>query len=170
MSELRRRAWSLEERPWRTLRELISSADLQWKRTILAAGHAIDVPMRSGVYAIDFPAPVQLCDEDSAGIPKIRAPIYIGRSSTSLRARFIQHTGPIAQDLILAACRWRSPQGLPRVFIWAEVGNGELLIELESCLIECFGPPCNKIGGARLGQGCPAGADFQTAELRRLDT
>lgn len=157
MCSARGRGWCLDHEKWLELEQMLESIQPVWHRTVLEYSHKNHVPTCPGVYAIEFPSPVQFgkktCEDGAA----IRAPIYIGRSDTDLRKRFSHHAGNDPQSDIRLARRWPSFTG-PRVFIWIELRDSGLIHALESRLIECFNPPCNKIGGVRLLPGRPAGA------------
>ena len=158
MSSVRAHGWSLQGEAWRQLIRLHEELSLKWQRTVLSASHHQQVPARPGVYAIEFASPLQLGAGQDNGCAPIRAPIYVGKSITSIRGRFYKHAGDDPQDLIALARQWPNLAPLPRVFSWAEVSAIDAVSELESRLIECFNPPCNKIGGLRLSAGRPAGA------------
>ena len=156
MSNARGHGWCLYQDTWQDLKKMLDTIKPTWCRTVLVDSHKNHVPTCPGVYAIEFPAPIQLgATHPHTGA--IRAPIYIGRSFTSIRERFTHHTSDEAQNRILLARKWSS-MGEPRVFIWAELRDPNLIQALESRLIECFTPPCNKLGGVLLSVGRPAGA------------
>jgi hypothetical protein len=152
------KGWALELSPWGQLEKLVGDIRPVWKRTVLDLGHRSQVPPAPGVYAIEFPAPIQLgaCREESRA--PIRAPIYIGKSHTSILDRFKAHTSDDPQDLIALARKLPRPPQEPWIFIWAQIRGADKITNLETALIDCFNPPCNKIRGARLADGRPAGA------------
>lgn len=152
------RGWSLDPSNWLALRALLETSSLTWNRAVLAHAHRLSVPARPGVYAIEFPAPIQLGASSTATYPPIRVPVYIGKSTTSVRMRFLSHTSDDPQDRIAKARAWPECSIGPRAFIWAELDDVRAIDTLESLLIACFNPPCNKIGGMRLSEGRPAGA------------
>jgi hypothetical protein len=146
---------------WEELIALASRLDLNWRRCALKVESKHIVPETSGVYAIEIPTPFQLATPDHLQrkeVMPIRYPAYIGESSSNIRSRFVEHTGPKAQDRILCARRLPSPLNLPRWFVWTEIRDSSHIQALESILIECFQPPCNKIGGVKLSDGIPAGS------------
>lgn len=154
----RTNGWALELDPWDRLGKLLDQIRPTWRRTVLDLGHCTAVPSTPGVYAIEFPAPIQLgaCREGSRA--PIRAPIYIGKSQTSILDRFRSHVGSDPQELIALARKLPRPPQEPWIFIWAEIRGANTITNLETALIDCFNPPCNKIRGARLAEGRPAGA------------
>jgi hypothetical protein len=158
MSKAFARGWSLDPNKWLALRAFLDGSSLSWNRTVLSHAHRLSVPAKPGVYAIEFPAPIQLGASGSSTLPPIRAPVYIGKSTTSIRVRFLSHTSDDPQDRIAKAREWPECSVGPRAFIWAELHDTRAIDTLESLLIDCFNPPCNKIGGARLSEGRPAGA------------
>jgi hypothetical protein len=150
--------WNLDAVAWRELQELVRTVRPHWHRCILNLTHSNSVPSSAGVYLIEFPAPFQPHTPEQELLVPTRAPIYIGRTETSLRDRFRSHAGSSPQDLIERARKWPIPNGQPQVFVFAELDRADWIIALESRLIDCFNPPCNKIKGATLGAGRPAGA------------
>jgi hypothetical protein len=157
MCSARGRGWCLDHEKWLELERMLEGIQPVWHRTVLEYSHKNHVPTCPGVYAIEFPSPIQLGANEPGVCAAIRAPIYIGRSETNLRERFSHHSGNAPQNRINLARRWPSLTG-PRVFIWVELRDPGRIQVLESRLIECFNPPCNKIGGVRLSGGRPAGA------------
>lgn len=152
------RGWSLDPNNWLALRTFLEGSSITWNRTVLAHAHRHSVPARPGVYAIEFPAPIQLGASGTVAFPPIRTPVYVGKSTTSIRVRFLSHTSDDPQDRIAKARAWPECSIGPRAFIWAELQDARSIDTLESLLIDCFNPPCNKIGGVRLSEGRPAGA------------
>jgi hypothetical protein len=153
--------WKLDNESWEALLQLALRLKLTWQRCPLRADSRHLVPELPGVYAIEIPAPFQLATTEhirQKQVMPIRSPIYIGESSSNIRNRFANHTGPHAQDRILAARRLALPEGLQGWFIWSTIPNYSDAQALESLLIDCFRPPCNKIGGVKLLQGIPAGS------------
>jgi|GEM_PF-5607676 len=156
------KGWSLDATKWQSLLGLEERLGLNWKRCELKADKSYLVPQRPGVYVIEIPSPMQVADLRSlatGGVRPIRSPAYVGETGASLRSRFVEHTGPLAQDRIRQARELPAPAKLPRWFIWTEIADYPAVQQLESIMIDCFNPPCNKIRGVKLNPvGIPAGS------------
>ena len=156
------KGWSLDATKWQDLLTLEAKLCLRWKRCLLRPDQSYLVPQRPGVYVIEIPSPMQVADLDKLAlgtVRPIRSPAYVGETGSSLRSRFMEHTGPLAQDRIRSARALPLPAKLPRWFIWTEIADYSAVQQLESIMIDCFNPPCNKIRGVKLDPvGVPAGS------------
>lgn len=156
------KGWSLDATKWQSLLALEGRLCLTWKRCLLKAEQRHYVPEKPGVYVIEIPSPMQVADLGklaTGSVRPIRSPAYIGETGASLRSRFVEHTGPLAQDRVRLARALPFPANLPRYFIWTTIADYAAVQQLESIMIDCFNPPCNKIKGVKLDPvGIPAGS------------
>ena len=74
-------------------------------------------------------------------LKKIWAPLYVGKSDTSIRVRFRNHCNNPA-ELMQKARRCFADAGLE--FWWVELDPINIR-EIENALITAFGPPVNKV-------------------------
>ena len=142
-----RHGWTLEKQEWDHLRKIVSAT--RWSKTHLDQLSRDSVPEKSGVYAIC----AKLTDFDQSLFKALYEIVYVGKSR-SLRRRFLEHC--------------RSPRrGIKEVTqcfgdnleYWYTEVNPDRIDELEARLIECFGPPANRISGtipAKIGTPQPA--------------
>ena len=142
-----RHGWTLEKQEWDHLRRVVSKTC--WSKTQLDQSCRDSVPKKSGVYAIC----AKLTDFKQSLFKALYEIIYVGKSR-SLNRRFLEH------------CR-RPERGVKQakqcfgdnLEYWYTEVNPDRIDELEARLIECFGPPANRISGtipAKLGTPRPA--------------
>lgn len=154
--------WTLDAEKWREVIEFAKLLKLTWLRCPFQQIANLHVPQTGGVYAIEYPSPLQCAPATRVAFQQLRAPIYIGKSHTNLRDRFESHTSPTPQDRIARVRCWPSEVNNDPKFIWTQISRIPEINKLEALLIDCFRPPCNKIGGVSLGAGSPAGSILTT--------
>lgn len=153
--------WSLESIKWHQLLSFATTHRIQWQRCLFKQQCRDLVPEAPGVYVIEIPSPLQTVTPEHLRekiVMPMRSAAYVGESATSIRSRFISHTSPAAQERIRQVHTLPMPDSLPRWFVWTVMRDYASVQVLESLMIDCFRPPCNKIGGVRLGDGVPAGS------------
>ena len=142
--------WTLDKQKWEHLLTVISGT--RWSKAQLNRLHRDSIPASSGVYAIC----VKLESSDFNQCLLFKALyeiIYVGRS-TSLHRRFLDHCSNPERGMKLA----KECFGDDFEYWYTEV-NPDRINELEARLIECFGPPANRIRGhipVQIGQLRPA--------------
>ena len=141
-----RHGWTLEKQQWDHLLTVVSGTS--WSNTKLDQLYRDSIPEGSGVYAICCTVP----DATQRLFKALYNVLYIGQSK-SLRRRFLEHCN-------------RPQRGVTEVKqcfgenldYWFTEVNPDRIDELEACLIDCFGPPANRIRGripARVGTPKP---------------
>ena len=141
--------WTLEKQKWDQLLTVVSGT--RWAKTQLNQLYRDSVPKGPGVYAICVKlSPPNFNESLFKALYEI---IYVGQSN-SLQNRFLVH------------CR-RPDRGIEQAKkcfgdnfeYWYTEVNPNRIDELETRLIECFGPPANRISGrirAKIGNPRPA--------------
>lgn len=141
--------WTLEKQKWDYLLAVVSGTC--WSKTTLDELYCDDVPKCTGVYAICVTIP----NFNQHLFEVLYNIIYVGRADTgTLHGRFLHH------------CR-RPERGIKQAKecfgnnfeYWYTEVNPDRVKELEARLIECFGPPANRISGSipvQIGQPRPA--------------
>ena len=141
-----RYGWTLEKQQWDHLLTVVSGTS--WSNTKLDQLYRDIIPEGSGVYAICGTVP----DATQCLLKALYNIFYVGQSK-SLRRRFLEHCN-------------RPQRGITEVKqcfgedldYWFTEVNLDRIDELEACLIDCFGPPANRIRGripARVGTPRP---------------
>ena len=129
--------WTLEKQKWDHLLSVISGT--YWSKTRLNPLYRESIPESPGVYAIcvKFRTPHfnQSLFKDLYNI------IYVGESTTSLRRRFLEHCRDPKDEIE------RARDCFGDNFEYWHTINSNRIDELQTYLIECFGPPANLIGG-----------------------
>ena len=146
-----RKGWCIDREVWRRRRATLS-VEVQWKTVLFARHHAHQVPTRPGVYVIAAPPPCV----DGKPHASYTTPMYVGQASNSLRERFQSHTGPNCQPSVQDLHELYAGDRVTLYFQYAVLAP-ELVPTAESLLIDCYGPPANRIRGVRLKDGVPAG-------------
>jgi hypothetical protein len=150
-----RYGWNLEPESWKLLAALLDG--LHWNSVPFNELHKSSVPNESGVYLISSEPPFL------KGVPfdKFYTVLYAGLSSTSIQSRFIKHCKNPDEGVLKAKKCYEYRTSLFR-FHFAKSSPASVA-HIESRLIDCFGPPCNKQAGkstvikAVLMDGKPAG-------------
>jgi hypothetical protein len=144
----RRNGWTLNKQQWDHLIQIVSGTE--WRKSSLDSLYQDDIPTSAGVYAI-------CCGVSylpSRPFGKLYNVIYIGKAE-SLRKRFLDHCMRPKIEIRQAKQCFREI-----LDYWFTSVTPDRVDELESCLIDCLGPPGNLIGGrrilARIGSPRPA--------------
>ena len=141
------KGWTTDQAMWENLHSMIR--ELIWRAVPLSmdwVGPAGDV---KGVYFITGVPPmephesfpVQISNRESMNV------LYVGISLTSLAARFASHAGPEPQAGVKAVKDCYGAEHM--TFYWtvlSDMTNAQIEA-IETAMIECFGPPGNKIRG-----------------------
>ena len=135
--------WALEKQEWDHLFKVVS--ETLWSKIQLNQLYRDSIPKSPGVYAIcgRIPNFNQCLFKDLYNI------LYAGQSN-SLYRRFLEHCNQPKREIEMARqCFGDSLE------YWYTVVDPDRIDELETRLIECFGPPANRIQGrtilARIG-------------------
>ena len=145
--------WRLDRDAWECLQAVL--AELNWFDLPFERLNAPSVPEQSGVYIICGRPPIimgRLCEV-------FFSVIYVGKSETSIRSRFIVHCDNPDEGIKRAKrCYAHS---VTRLRYYYAVAPQEKVAEVESRLIECFGLSANRQSGIILAKvrtpGMPAG-------------
>lgn len=146
-----RKGWSIDLGEWQRLAELIGQRT-RWQSVTLTTNDQHMVPTMPGVYAICARPTVGITTSDTASFGQLACPIYIGKSESNIRSRFIRHCRSRDPDLYQAK-RCYSPQ---RLRFWYIQLPSEEVGAIEGALIDCFGPVTNKRTEALKGKIGPA--------------
>ena len=133
-----RKGWSIDPADWNGLNHAVSAAST-WYSVLLTPTDQHMVPERPGIYAICVSPPVTPSTSDTM-FHHLASPIYVGRSRSSIRARFISHCN--TQDPVWLQAK-RCYQNVPLSFWFMELPSARVR-DLEAHLIDCFGPPINR--------------------------
>ena len=129
-----RNGWTLEKQNWEDLLKVIS--DTHWSHTKLDTLYQNKVPERPGVYAICLK--LKTMDFNQRPFRDLYEVIYVGRSETSVRSRFVKHSSsPVRGVRDAKECFGDNLE------YWYTEVNRDQVRELEARLIQCFGPPAN---------------------------
>lgn len=140
------KGWSIDPDDWDVLEKVIPSS-LAWKSVILTPIDQNMVPESPGVYAICAPPPNATIPNLNSVYNNLSIPIYIGRSETNLRSRFIKHCQTPDSLLQKAKICFQKV----KLSFWFISLNSERVKDAEAQLITCFGPPVNKRAGTITG-------------------
>lgn len=141
-----RGGWSLDDLIWRRMRNEFE--ERAWRKHPLDMTYLDSIPQSPGVYAICATA----SNDKRCRLRDIVCPIYAGHA-TVLRRRFVDHCKGYGDVRRAQKC-------FPRLWYWyTEMPKADLR-SAEQLLIDCFGPPANRINsiGARVGAPVPAGS------------
>lgn len=140
------KGWSIDRADWEALEQALPGT-VAWHEVLLTRNDEAGVPARPGVYAI-CAQPANATEHYARPLfQSLMTPLYIGRSETNIRSRFIAHCNKPAPKLE------RAKQ------CYADVGLHFWFIEMpanavksaEASLIKCFGPPVNEKAGTITG-------------------
>ena len=140
------RGWSLDHRDWEALKQALPQPET-WNSVLLAKNDQSMVPEVPGVYAICAKPPNATGPDRSTMFHSLASPLYIGRSESNIKLRFLAH------------CRTSDPQLLRAKSCFHRVQLRFWFIKLpvnavrnaEAWLIKCFSPPVNKRAGTITG-------------------
>lgn len=136
-----RKGWTLEKQNWEDLLKVIS--DTHWSRTKLNTLYQNKVPERPGVYAICLK--LRTINFNQLPFKDLYEIIYVGISENSVRTRFLRHCRKPERGVKEA----KECFGDSLEYWYTEV-EVEKVFEIESRLIDCFGPPANRRRGRRI--------------------
>lgn len=111
-------------------------ASTNWKQVNLESLYQDTVPESSGVYIICASPP----NSEPPVFSRLYEVIYAGQEGVSLRRRFLEHCSRPKPEIQSAVDCLKHPLE----YWFTQVGR-EDLDTLESVLIDCFGPPANKV-------------------------
>ena len=140
--------WTLEKQKWDNL--LINIGKTHWSKVQFNQLYQDLVPETPGVYAIC----ARLRGFNQSLFTALYEIIYVGRSKDSLRNRFLTHCCRPERGVEQAKQCFDD-----RLEYWFTEADSDQVANLETCLIECFGPPANRISGtirAKIGDPQPA--------------
>lgn len=140
------KGWSIDRNAWASLCEQLDGFD-NWHSVSLTPNDRAMVPAKPGVYAICAPPPNAVGPNRSTMFHSLSSPLYIGRSESSIKSRFLAHCRSNDAQLIRAK---RCYHRVHMKFWFIELPI-EVIRSAEAWLINCFGPPVNKRAGTITG-------------------
>src|SRR5262245_15331896 len=143
--------WNLTIERWRELDAMLRNA--QWKTVLFHPLNYTQVPDVPGVYMITGGPPLLAADPHS----KFEKPLYVGESEASIRSRFRRHTSDQCQPSVRLLRRLYEEAKYPTLYFHALPLPVTDVAKAEAILIECYGPPANRIRGVTMKPGVPAG-------------
>lgn len=146
-----RKGWSIDTSDWSELEGALDAVS-KWHSVLLTPNDRQMVPERPGVYVICVRPPVFVRADQATVFDRLSSPIYIGRSRSSIRSRFIAHC--VRPEPVLRAAKhcYKSVQ----IRFWYVELLPEHVKEVEALLIRCFGPSANLVSGTIPGRmGAP---------------
>ena len=129
-----RNGWTLEKQNWDDL--LIVLTGTKWSRTKLDTLYKNRIPNRPGVYAICLN--LGAMGFTQRPFKDIYEVIYVGRSESSVRTRFVSHCNKPVRGVREA----KECFGNNLEYWYTEVDQDKIR-EIEARIIQCFGPPAN---------------------------
>ena len=143
--------WNLELAPWRELEALMPGSG--WTTLIFESLSWNRVPAAPGVYMITGAPPLFRAIPHS----RFEKPLYVGQSTTSIRTRFREHTSDRCQPSVQKLRKLYDEAKYPTLYFNYLLLPVDLVEKAETLLIECYGPPANRIRGLTIKPGVPAG-------------
>ena len=140
------RGWSIERIDWEGLEQALSDSG-SWSSVLLTTNDKLMVPTRPGVYAICAQPPSAVGPDQTTIFHNLASPLYVGRSESNIRSRFLAHCR--ADDPELRRAK-RCYQKVSLRFWFVEL-PANAIKDAEAWLIRCFGPPVNKRAGTITG-------------------
>ncbi len=141
--------WTLEKRKWDNLLSVVTGT--RWSKTQLVSLERDSVPQNRGVYAICVT--LKTLNFNQNPFKTLYEIIYVGKSNC-LRRRFLEHCDRAKRGVQMAkGCFGNNLE------YWFTIVDANRIDELETRLIECFGPPANlkdRHIPARIGSSKPA--------------
>ena len=139
------KGWSIRYEDWESLAQAMQTANF-WKSALLTPNDQLLIPEKPGVYAICARPPMAGSRDQSTMFHRLASPIYIGRSESSIRSRFLDHCK--AGNPPLRKAKHCYGGQLRFWFIEMPIGSVK---NAEAWLIKCFGPPVNRVAGTITG-------------------
>ena len=140
------KGWSIDSSDWESVTQVLPQSKT-WNSVLLTSSEQSTVPDRSGVYAICAPPPNVFSLQGHAIFQTLATPIYIGRSESNIRSRFLNHCDHPSPQLQKAKQCYRKVQ---LTFWFIELPTNEVK-DAEAWMIKCFGPPANIRAGTIRG-------------------
>lgn len=140
------KGWSINREDWEALEQALLRRET-WSSVLLTQNDESLVPERPGVYAICARPPNAIGQNRKTLFHCLATPLYIGRSESSIKSRFLDHCKTSNPQLRRARRCYRRVQ-LSFWFIELPVSTVK---DTEARLIKCFGPPVNKRAGTISG-------------------
>lgn len=140
------KGWSIDRDDWEALEQALPGA-VVWREVLLTRNDETGVPARPGVYAICAQPPNTTEPQVHAMFQRLMTPLYIGRSETSIKRRFIEHCSRPAARLERAKQCYADVA----LHFWFVEMPANAVKTAEALLIKCFGPPVNERAGTITG-------------------
>ena len=140
------KGWSINPEDWEALDRVLRRSET-WNFVLLTPNDQSMVPEGPGVYAICAPPPNTTGLNRSTMFHSLASPLYIGRSESSIKSRFLAHCRTPDSQLRRAKNCYHRVQ-LSFWFIELPISAVK---DAEAWLIRCFGPPVNKRVGTITG-------------------
>lgn len=138
--------WRLTLEAWNALEPRVNG--LAWRRVRFRRLDRDTVPSAAGIYAICGSPPMSVREHLPRDLCDV---LYVGMS-IDLQSRFLQHlTNPKEEMVKLSECYGPAEQ----LSFWFATAERSSINGIESALIDCFGPPANKIRGITATVGSP---------------
>lgn len=128
-----RYGWTLDRYEWTEFYQYLSRK--KWQQTLLDSIYKDSVPICAGVYMIC----VKIPDVSLNPFQKMYNVVYVGKSTTSLRSRFLKHCKPDNEELSKAKKCFKN-----KFDYWFLIDDSKNVHNLEAILIQCFGPIANR--------------------------
>ena len=140
------KGWSINGDDWEALERTLPSTET-WNLALLTTNDQALVPEGPGVYAICAPPPTANRQDRSTLFDRLATPLYIGRSESNIKSRFLAHCRTTDAELR------RAKQCYHRVQLnfWFMELPVNTVRDVEAWLIKCFGPPVNRRAGTITG-------------------
>lgn len=138
------KGWSINHKDWEALQQALYRGN-SWNSVLLTPNDQSVVPEKPGVYAICAQPPDIPESDQRSMLQSLASPLYIGRSESSIRSRFLAHCKSTDPKLRMAKRCYEKLQ-----FWFIEI-SANAVKDAEAWLIKCFGPPANKVSGTITG-------------------
>ena len=132
------KGWSIDRVDWEALEQALPRT-VVWRDVLLTRNDESGVPARPGVYAICARPPNATEQYARTLFQSLMTPLYIGRSETNIRNRFIAHCSRPAARLERAKQCYADVA----LHFWFVEMPANAVKAAEASLIKCFGPPVN---------------------------
>ena len=142
------KGWSINHLDWKALTQALPMESI-WTSVLLTPNDQSMVPERPGVYAICVRPPNATESDQRTMFQSLASPLYVGRSESSIKARFLVHCKSNDPKLRMAKRCYHELR------FWFVEMSPSTVKDVEAWLINCFGPPANKISGTITGTIMP---------------
>ena len=136
------KGWSINSADWEALEQVLPRSRV-WNFVLLTLNDQFIVPAKPGVYAICAPPPNATDPNIHNVFQSLATPLYIGRSESNIRSRFIAHCGSSDSKLRTA----RQCHSSVQLRFWFVEMSASVVRDAEARLIDCFGPSVNEKRG-----------------------